>query len=374
MKPNQLKIVFFVTEDWFVCSHWLPLIIGAKNDGFEVVVVTQTNKHANKILSHGIKVIPFEISRRGLNVFNEFKTILRLLMIFRKERPYIVHNIAMKPMLYGSLVAHLIRVPLIVNWVAGMGWLFISNTWRAKMLQIVMRNVLGILLRGTEVIIENKDDQKVITDMGIAAQYQHLIRGAGVDVSLYAPSPESRDTCVVILPARMLWDKGVGEFVDAARQLHKRGMIARFVLVGEPDNENPASVPEEQLIRWQKEGIVEWWGKRDDMPQVLAQSHIVCLPSYREGLPKSLLEAASCGRAIVTTDVPGCREIVRDGYNGILVEVRNSIDLAEALAKLLAEPILRQKMGKYGRENVMREFSQEIIVAKVLVIYRQALL
>lgn len=370
MKTSCPKILFFVTEDWFVCSHWLPLIEGAKKTGFEVVVVTRTNRHAEKILQHGARVIPFEISRRGTNVLRELKNILRLMGIYRREQPDIVHHVAMKPMLYGSLAAHLMRVPYTVNWVAGMGWLFVSSNWRAKILRIAIRKVLGVLLRGTAVIVENKDDQAIIAGIGVAHQHIHLIRGAGVDTLRYAPSPEPYGVPLVVLPARMLWDKGVGEFVDAATRLRKRGVNARFVLVGEPDAENPASVPAEQLIIWQKEGAVEWWGRREDMPQVLAQSHIVCLPSYREGLPKSLLEAASCGRPIVTTDVPGCREIVCDEDNGLLVEARDAAALAEALARLLAEPELRQRMGRRGRERVLGEYSQERIVAQVLALYR----
>ena len=370
MKPEHPKILFFCTEDWFVCSHWLPLIVGAKKAGFEVVVVTRTNKHAEKILQHGVRVIPFEMSRRGSNLIREFTTILRLVGIYRAERPDIVHHVAMKPMLYGSLVSHLMRIPYTVNWVAGMGWLFVSNNWRAKILQSVVRKMFGILLRGTLVIVENNDDQAIIANIGGATQRIHLVRGAGVDTLLYTPSTELDDIPLVVLPARMLWDKGVGEFVDAARALRRRGVQARFVLVGEPDAENPASVPEHQLRAWQKEGAVEWWGRREDMPHILAQSHIVCLPSYREGLPKSLLEAASCGRPIVTTNVPGCREIVHDGDNGFLVEAHNATDLAEALAKLLANPELRQRMGQRGRELVISDFSQERTVAQVLALYR----
>jgi len=373
MQTSGSKILFFVTEDWFVCSHWLPLIEGAKNAGYEVVVVTRTNKYAEKIMQHGARVIPFEISRRGSNPFLEFATLLRLLRIYREERPDIVHHVAMKPMLYGSLVAQLMRVPHTVNWVAGMGWLFVSNNWRAKILQTVIRRALGALLRRTSVIVENKDDQAIITSIGVAASYVYLVRGAGVDTSLYTPSPELDGVPLVVLPARMLWDKGVGEFVNAARQLQLRGVKARFALVGDPDTGNPASVPEHQLIAWQNEGVVEWWGRREDMPQVLAQSHIVCLPSYREGLPKALLEAASCGRPIVTTDVPGCREVVHDGDNGLLVEARNAKALADALAKLLANPELRQQMGLRGRTRVLSKFSQEMIVAQVLALYRKLL-
>lgn len=373
MKTSQPKILYFVTEDWFVCSHWLPLILAAKDAGNDVVVVTRTNRHAEQIMQHGIRVIPFEISRRGSNLFREFITVLRLAGIYRKEKPQLVHHTAMKPMLYGSLVARLVRVSHTVNWVAGMGWLFVSNHRRAKILQGAVRKALGMLLRGTSVIVENQDDKAIIASLGVANRDIHLVRGAGVDTSAYAPSPELDGVKLVVLPARMLWDKGVGEFVEAASQLRQRGVKARFVLVGEPDEGNPASVSEAQLLAWQKEGVVEWWGRREDMPQVYAQSHIVCLPSYREGLPKSLLEAASCARAIVTTNVPGCRDVVRDGDNGLLVKVRDAAALANALAQLLADTESRLKMGQRGRERVLNEFSQEKIVAQVLALYREVL-
>ena len=373
MKTNGLKILFFVTEDWFVCSHWLPLIEGSKNAGFEVVVVTQVNKHSDEIRQHGARVVHFGVSRRGANIFVELGTIIRLMKIYREEQPDIVHHIAMKPMLYGSLVSHLLRVPHTVNWVAGMGWVFVSKKLRTKILQILVRNVLGILLRRTSVIVENKDDKAIIISIGVADQNIHLVRGAGVDSLLYQPSPEPDGLPLVVLPARMLWDKGVGEFVNAARLLKQRGVKARFVLVGEPDAGNPATVTEQQLKAWQTEKVVEWWGRRNDMPQVLAQCHIVCLPSYREGLPKSLLEAASCGRPIVTTDVPGCREIVSNGQNGYLVEARNASALASALSALIADPKLRQQMGQNGRERVLSEFTQEKIVAQVLDIYGEML-
>lgn len=349
------------------------MIEGAKNAGLEVVVVTRTNKHAEKIQQHGVRVIPLEVSRRGSNLFREFTTILRLAGIYREEQPAIVHHVAMKPMLYGSLVSHLMRVPHTVNWVAGMGWLFVSNNWRAKILQVVVRKVLGVLLRGTLVIVENKDDRAIIANIGVASEHVHLIRGAGVDTLLYNTSPQLDGVPLIVLPARMLWDKGVGEFVDAARQLQQCGVKARFVLVGDPDPQNPASVPKHQLIAWQKEGVVEWWGRREDMPQVLAQSHIVCLPSYREGLPKSLLEAASSGRPIVTTDVPGCREIVRHGENGLLVPARDVAALAEALRRLIEDEELRRRMGEKGREIAVAEFSVERVVSETLDVYRQLL-
>lgn len=367
------KIIFFVTEDWVFCSHRLPLAVAAKAAGFDVAVITREVSHGDLIRQSGIRVIPFDMSRRSMNPIKEVITILRLCLIYRNERPDIVHQVAVKPVLYGSIAAQISGIPHIINALTGLGWLFISTSKKARLLQAIVRRAFYFLLiRGT-VIVQNDDDAIELQDMGIAKQCINLIRGSGVNTSDYAAYAESdADVPIVVLPARMLWDKGVGEFVEAATQLKKRGMSARFVLVGDPDTQNPASVPTQQLIDWQKEGIVEWWGRREDMPQVLAQSHIVCLPSYREGLPKSLLEAASCGRPIVTTDVPGCREIVRDGDNGFLVEARNAIALADALVKLLANPELRRRMGQRGRERVLGEFSQEIIVAQVLALYREA--
>ncbi|HEY0563143.1 MAG TPA: glycosyltransferase family 4 protein [Methylophilus sp.] len=376
-KLNNYKILFFVTEDWFVCSHWLPIIKAAKDAGFEVVVVTNVHLHADKILALGVRLIPFEMSRRGSNLLSELSTIYRLARVYRKERPTIVHHIAMKPMLYGSFIVHLLGVRHIVNWVSGLGWLFISNNWRAKVMRSLVKKTLSLLLSRTSVIVENTDDKAVMLDLGIFYRNLHLMRGAGVDTEVYAPKQHQANVAntsanpVVLLPSRMLWDKGLGEFVDAAMLLKKRAITARFVLVGSPDESNPASVSVQQLKQWHEEGAVEWWGRREDMPQVFAASNIVCLPSYREGLPKALLEAASCGLPIVTTDVPGCREVVSNGDNGYLVPSHDSIALANALESLIRSPDLAEKMGARGRTRVLNEFSQEIIQAQVVSLYKK---
>lgn len=373
MPTQPRKIIFLVTEDWYFCSHRLPLAVAAKTAGFDVAVITRVVDHDELIRQSGIRIIPFNISRRSMNPIKELAVILRLCSIYRSERPDIVHHVAIKPVLYGSIAARLTGILHVINALAGLGWLFTSTSKRARLLQAIIRRIFYFLLARSAVIVQNSDDALMLRGLGIAKQRIHLIRGSGVNTVDYAPHPVKGDVPVVVLPARMLWDKGVGEFVEAANQLKMRGVNARFVLVGDPDTQNPASVPERQLLIWQKEGAVEWWGRREDMPQVLSLSHIVCLPSYREGLPKALLEAASCGRPIVTTDVPGCREIVRDGDNGFLVEARNATALADALAKLLADPEMRQQMGKRGREHVLCKFSQEKIVAQVLALYRELL-
>ncbi|MEW6616666.1 MAG: glycosyltransferase family 4 protein [Thermodesulfobacteriota bacterium] len=212
----------------------------------------------------------------------------------------------------------------------------------------------------------------MLADSGLVSPKRAtLIRGAGVNPNVFASRPEPEGAPVVILAARMLWDKGIGEFVEAARWLREQGIAARFVLVGDSDPGNPAAVLVARLDEWRRSGVVEWWGHREDMPEVFAQSNIVVLPSYREGLPKVLLEAASCGRAIVATDVPGCREIVRHNENGLLVPPRDSKSLADALKILIENPELRRKMGARGREIVEAEFSEEIVVRQTMEVYKE---
>jgi glycosyltransferase involved in cell wall biosynthesis len=227
---------------------------------------------------------------------------------------------------------------------------------------------------GKRLILQNPDDVRLFVSLGLAREDSiRLIRGSGVDTHRFAPVPEPDGAPLVILPARMLWDKGVGEFVAAARILRQRGVQARFALVGDTDEENPASISQGQLESWARDGVVEWWGRRDDMPEVLRRSALVCLPSYREGLPKALLEAASCGRAIVTSDVPGCREIVHHDHNGLLVPAQNADVLADALARMLEQPEERHRMGRNGRELVLGEFSQESVSQATLAVYHELL-
>ena len=223
-------------------------------------------------------------------------------------------------------------------------------------------------------VLQNPDDASEFTRRGIVEPEQIvLIRGTGVDLNRFALSSEPNAAPLVVLPSRMLWDKGVGEFVEAARIAKREAPDARFALVGEPDPNNPTSIPLSQLEAWRQEGVVEWWGFRPDMPEVIANAHIVCLPSYREGLPRVLIEAAACGRPVVSTDAPGCREIARHGENGLLVPVKNAGALAEAVLALLKDPALRTRMGKRGREMVENGFSVESVVNETLDVYAKLL-
>ena len=368
------KLLFLVTEDWYFCSHRLPLARAAKAAGYEVVVATRIGRHADAISGEGFKLIPIGLRRRSHNPLRELAAILEIAGIYRRERPDLVHHVALKPVLYGSLAARLARVPAVVNALAGLGFVFASASLRARLLRPWVVGALRLLLDadGARLIVQNPDDRRMLVDHGVvAAARVRLIRGSGVDIRRFAPTPEPVGTPLVMLPGRLLWDKGVGEFVAAARLLKERGVAARFVLVGDGDPENPAAIPDEVLQAWRQDGVVECWGRREDMPEVLGSSHIVCLPSYREGLPKALLEAAACGRPIVATDVPGCREIVIDGSNGLLVPPRDAPALAAAIVRLLAQAKLRAEMGRRGRELVELEFSEEIVVAQTLAVYRE---
>lgn len=368
------KLLFVIAEDIYFCSHRLPLAIAAIKEGFEVEIATRNTGYSDAIRDAGIKIHPWNISRGSINVWTELKALFSLLKIYRNARPDIVHQVAIKPVLYGTLVAKLVGQKRIVNALGGLGSIFIDR--ESKKLRWV-RTVISVGFRwllsgkGNVLILQNPDDSALLIDrIQIDPENIRLIRGAGVNTQQFDLSVEPSGPPLVVLPARMLWDKGVGEYVEAAAILKAEGLAARFALVGGIDS-NPSGISLDQLNAWVAAGTVEWFGMCNDMPGVFQQANIVCLPSYREGLPKALLEAAACGRAIVTTDVPGCREIVRDGENGILVQVRDPVALADALKKLILDPDLRLQMGHKGREMVLKEFSENVVVEETLDIYKE---
>lgn len=365
---RRSRLLFVVTEDWYFRSHRLVLAKAAAAAGFDVAVATRISNHGGAIEESGVRVVPFAIDRGGTNPLRDAMTIARLAILYRRERPDIVHHVAMKPVLYGSLAARLAGVRRVVNALAGMGWLFTAERSAKGGLPALVGRLLKNALKSTCVIVQNPEDASAAARWNLGDV--RTIRGAGVDCGTFTPVPTPPEPPLVVLPARMLADKGVNEFVEAARMVKASGSMARFALVGAPDPANPASIPVTQLAAWRDEGAVEWWGHREDMPAVYAQAHVVCLPSYREGLPKSLLEAAACGLPIVAADVPGCREVVRDGYNGLLVPPRDAAALSAALTRILAEPNTRRLMGARGRQRARQEFAQERVVAETIAVYR----
>lgn len=366
------RLVFFVTEDWYFCSHRLPLARAASAAGFDVAVVTRVQRHAAQIRDAGIELIAIDLARASKNPFTEMRTLLQLIGIYRRLKPDIVHHVALKPVLYGTIAARLAGVPTVINALAGLGYLFSSSDIAARLSRPLLEIGFRALLRPSRVIVQNPDDQQLLVERGlINAERTTLIRGSGVDLKAFAPALEANGIPLIVLPARLLWDKGVGEFVAAARLLRQQGVPARFALVGTPDPANPAAVPQATLDAWRAEGVVELWGWRDDMAQVFRDCHLVCLPSYREGLPKALIEAAACGRPLVTCDVPGCREVVRHGVNGLLVPPRDPAALANALKQLIENPQRRAAFGHRARDIAVAEFSLGAVIDQTLTLYRE---
>lgn len=373
---GRAKLLFLVGDDVFFCSHRLPIARAAVAAGFDVTVATHVTTLGDRITAAGCRLVPLKLRRATTNPLSEAAMIAELVPLYRRLKPDIVHHVALKPVVYGSLAARLAGVPHVVNAIAGLGWVFLSDEPVARALRPALLLALRGLLapRRGRVIVQNPDDRAMLLSTGLArAEQVVMIRGSGVDLAEFAATPIPQGPPLVVLPARLLREKGVHEFVDAARTLKREQPGLRFALVGDRDPSNKGAVPAAQLEAWQREGVVELWGHRTDMPQVCAQSTVVCLPTYREGLPKALLEGAAAGRPLVATDVPGCREAVVHGENGLLVPARDAVALADALRELLANPARARAMGARGRELAEREFSVERVVAQTLDLYRSLL-
>lgn len=368
-----MKVLLFANTPWYLYNFRLPLAEALREHGHQVLLVSPPGPHSLRLEEAGFRWEPFPLSRRGMNPLAELLTIVRLARLYRRERPDLLHHFTIKCVLYGSLAARLSATARTVNAVTGLGYVFLRQGRKARGLQALARGLYRLALKDTAVVFQNADDQAAFVADGLVRPGQStIIRGSGVDLRRFPFTPEAEGEPLVILPARLLWDKGVGEFVEAARALAAGGVRARFALLGDLDPDNPAGISAGQLQAWQQEGVIEWWGWQDDMPAQYAKAHIVCLPSYREGLPRTLLEAAACGRAIVTTDVPGCREAVQHGHNGLLVEKEQAGALTAALRELIACPQTRRRMGANGRALAEAEFSVERIVAETLALYGEA--
>ena len=369
-----MKAIFFANTDWYLYNFRLETARFLQRKGWEVVSLSPSGDHTEKIKEAGLRHIAFEFSRKGTNPIREADTIRRIKSLYQKEKPDLVHHFTIKCVIYGSLAAKRAGIPSIINSITGLGYMFLSEKSSVKAIREVVKKLYKRSLDGTQVIFENPDDCALFKKMGLLqSENAHIVLGTGIDTDSFLPIAPPQSIPLTILPARMIWDKGVREFVEAATEIRKSGIQARFALVGNNDIGNPTCIPFEQLTQWQKEGFVEWWGWQEDVKTVISMSHIVCLPSYREGLPKVLIEAASCGRPIVTTDVPGCREVVTDGENGFLVPAKDAQSLKDALLKLISNEDIRTTMGKASREKAVHLFSNQIINDGIFAVYQKTL-
>ncbi|MBX6323188.1 MAG: glycosyltransferase family 4 protein, partial [Rhodospirillaceae bacterium] len=333
--PAPPKILYLVTEDWYFCLNRVPLARAARAAGAEVVVATRVEHHGPTIEAAGLRLVPLGWRRGGVHPWGELKALREIALVYRRERPDLIHHIALKPALHGSLAALFASRAPLVNTLTGLGAAFIGSSPRARLVGALARPLLRRLLNRERawVIVQNPDDRALLVEHGLApAARTVLVPGDGVDTRRFAPSPEPPEPAIAVYAGRMLWDKGLAELAEAARRLKARGAPVRIRLAGPLDTENPAGVPETVLREWQAEGRLEWVGpvSMAEMPALWAESHIAVLPSYREGLPNALLEAGASARALVATDVPGCREVVRHEETGLLVPPRDAAALAEA--------------------------------------------
>ncbi len=371
MKPKRL--LFLLNDAPFFVTHRLTVALAARAVGFEVHVAVPFEARAvAQIEAGGIIVHDVPLKRGARGLAGEIKLLAAYWRLIGDLKPDVVHAVTMKPVVYGGSIARLRGVPAVVNAITGLGYLFLIQgpaAWLQRQMVLgLYRFALGH--PNGRVIFQNPDDLALfLRHRAVKRDITVMIKGCGVDSREYPYTPEPPGPPLVLFPARIIGDKGVREFVAAARILKAEGINARFRLLGRTDPDNPTNVTEADVRVWEAEGVVEWCGFSTEMPVELALAHIVCMPSYREGLPRVLIEAASIGRAVVTTDVPGCREVVHHGDNGLLVPVRDAVALALALRKLIEDPNLRRAMGARGRARVMQEFSAEGFVADSLGVY-----
>lgn len=377
MAPKPLRILFVVNHADFFLSHRLPLARACHERGFDVHVATMRTDAVSRLEEEPMTWHELPLEAGGINPIADLKLLVAMRHLYRWIKPDVIHHVTIKPVLYGSIAARWIRMGAVVNALSGLGYLFRASGLKAAFLRTGVSILLKRALRhpNSTLILQNPDDYELFLKNGLANREQMtIIKGSGVDPAVYVPGPAPEGPPKVLLASRMLWDKGVGEFVQCADKLRAKGIAAQFILAGVPDANNPHSVPESQLRAWHAGGQIEWWKFCDDMPFIFRQVHVVCLPSYYgEGIPKVLIEASSCEKPIVTTDMPGCREIVTDGYNGYLVPARDVEALAQAIKKLLVAPTLRSKMGALGRQRVIQSYSLEKVTDETIQVYTKLL-
>jgi glycosyltransferase involved in cell wall biosynthesis len=373
-----LKVVFFANTEWYLFNFRLDFAKFLREHDFEVVMVSPAGPYGARLRAEGFRWIEVAMDRRSVHPARELALLRQISKIYRAERPDIVHHFTIKCVVYGSLIAWWHGIQNRVNAVAGLGYVFTSNGLRARLLRPVVRSLMRSVVGGdrARLILQNKDDLAAFRSSRLVPQTNlRLIRGSGVDTTRFRPCsvPREHPLTRVLLAARLLWDKGLREYVEAARRVRADNLPIEFIVAGLPDPGNPSSVLLRDVAEWQEKGWITYLGHVDDMPALLRSIDIAVLPSYREGAPRSLIEAAAAGLPIITTDAPGCREVVEHGVNGLLVPVREVGALAAAIRFLHERPRERREMGRSGREKVLQELDQRIVFEQTLSVYHEVL-
>lgn len=368
-------ILFIVNDSWFFASHRLPIAKALILAGKEVHLAAHDDHSCEMIQQAGVVVHSWNLSPRSTSVFKELKSIWCLFLIVKRVQPGLVHLVTIKSVLYGGVIARLLRVPSAVFAISGLGYLFGNREKQTSLVGKISSALYRLSLRhaNSAVIVQNKaDEQFFIQNFGISSSQIYRLPGSGVDVNQFIPIERPSTHLQLVLAARMLWDKGIGVFADAAKILKKMEIPVECVLVGYSDEQNPRSVSPDQLRAWEAEGILRWAGHSNDMVEVLQQSHIFCLPTmYGEGLPKVVIEAAACGCAVVVSNWPGCNEIIEHEHNGLLITPGNADELVSAVIRLVEDPSMRNRLSQNARDTVERGYNVRTVIDQTLVIYNQ---
>lgn len=369
------NILFIVNVDWFFISHRLPIAIEAKKNGYDVIIACHFTQHKQELIDLGFNVVEIPFSRSGGGALKEIATIKCIRQVVKDVNPTVIHAVTIKPVLYTGLALKTIKrnIPFVAA-ISGLGYVFTANSLRAKVTRVIASAFYKVALsqKYKTVIFQNTSDESILTDVArLTANDKVLIKGSGADLSVYSYLPEKvTENIKVVMACRLLKEKGVYEYIDAAKCVKGHYPETEFLLVGTPDLENPNTVKQHEIDTWVSQGIINYLGHRNDIPDVFSNSNIVCLPSfYGEGVPKVLIEGAACGRAIITTDNPGCRDAIINGETGITVPIRNSEALANAIVELIDNTELRVSMGKKARTFAESEFDINSVVSKHLAIY-----
>ena len=371
------KVLLFANTDWYLYNFRLPLANALRNRGCEVVLVSPPGEYSLKLQQAGFRWLALPMDRGSLNPISQIRSIAALVRLYRSERPDIIHHFTVKCVLYGTLAARLTGISACVNAVAGLGFIFSSSSIKAQLLRPLITVLLRLLLRSpsSRLIVQNNEDyERFIRSALVSRKYIRLIRGSGVNTQVFQPSKnnEARNHCRVLLATRLLWDKGVAEYVDAARILLRDNIDVEFLIAGSSDAGNPGAIPQGQIQQWHDEGVVNVLGHIEHMEELLADVDVVVLPTiYGEGVPRILLEAAAAGLPIVASDTAGCQEIVEHYKNGILVKPQNINELVKAIGFLLESKEARQIMGITGRDKVLKEFDEKKVITETISVYRE---
>lgn len=363
-------LLYVVNNPTFFLSHRLPLALGAQAAGFNVHVATMNGPAVARIRSHGFTHHVLPLNRSGKNPFKELYSIWAMYRLFKKVRPKVVHAVTIKPVIYGGIAARMAQVPGFLAAVSGLGYLFTDE--RGGIVKTIALKLYKMALNHphSRVVFQNSSDRDVLLQSGVVRTEQAvLIRGSGVDLTQFTDSPEAAGPPVALMVSRLLADKGVNEFITAAQISQQRNDGIIWQIAGSPDAGNPASLTREQIMDWHQAGVIQWLGEQTDIAGLYQRAHIAVLPSYREGLPKSLIEAAACGRAVVTTDVPGCRDAIEANVTGLLVPAKDAQALADAVTDLGHNEAKRRRFGQAGRDLAERAFDINTVIESHLRLY-----